>query len=192
MICAICQDDLLEDVHKLPCGHAFHKDCIIDNAFHGNLLCCVCRESPIKNASFDSIRQNAAISYDEQNRRGQEKAFRIGLRHGRNNKGSRKLIQLVRVYDTMIQKQKEATALHKLKVEAFRTMKKDIQNAVDKVMSLKRNKDILSKFRVKQLAKVRIHPTFRMWKSKFTKNMIMRRFKHTIAEAAGFQPLELL
>lgn len=92
----------------------------------------------------------------------------------------------------MIKKQKEATALHKMKVEAYRTVKKEVQNAVDKVMSLKRNKDILSKFKVKQLAKVHIHPTFHTWESKYNKERMMRRFKHKIAEAAGFQPLELL
>ena len=190
MICAICQDDLLEDVYKLQCGHTFHKDCIINNALHGNLLCCICRGLPIKDASFDSIRQNAENSYDEQNRRSEDKAFRLGLRWGRDNKGSQELIKLVRQFDFEKQKDKEATALYKLKTEAFRTIKTDIEKAVDKVMSLKRNKTILAACKVKHLSRVYIRPSFS--RGKYLTPAMMRRFKRNIAQAVGFKPLELL
>ena len=55
--CSICNDDLATRIaHALPCGHAFHVQCIIDWFRRGRSDCPLCRDDP-------NIASTAAPSY---------------------------------------------------------------------------------------------------------------------------------
>lgn len=60
-MCAICHDDIRgSDVYHLPCGHTFHKNCLIQQLQHGRqwaTKCAVCRRE-----HRDAILQNSELS----------------------------------------------------------------------------------------------------------------------------------
>lgn len=55
--CFICYSDISkkDKIYELPCGHVYHKECLIEAVQHQHRLCPVCRkEIPVKEIKIEN------------------------------------------------------------------------------------------------------------------------------------------
>ena len=57
--CSICCDTAQNTFHELPCGHAFHADCIIQWFRSGGPTCPLCRNEDAPTLNLFTARQRA-------------------------------------------------------------------------------------------------------------------------------------
>lgn len=193
LTCAICCESLEEEDEQsnprytLQCGHIYHTKCLLQNSWHGNIECAVCRQLPISNVNVDIAMENLEASYAVQNDRDEMKLFLAGVRKGRKKQGSKKLIDLVANYDRFLLAQKMKADKDRKVKEMFKKFKEDCHKAVEKVRKLKRYADTDAK-----KFKIRFGCVKTSAMSKRFKDKRLRSFRRRIASAVGFQGLEVL
>ena len=186
--CPICLEEC-DHSFVMPCGHAMHHSCAIQNAWRGNIGCPICRAIPL-GIDKDEAEQLRGVTI-------------MNWEADQINKLCRSACGLVRKNSAKLTKQTKNAVL------AFQKLKKKIQNEKAKELEYRRNFAEMSKqlrndinalaptyqeqfsINIKKFINVRSPYHYRCWREFRNRHRRETRqienAKRLIAESMGFQ-----